>query len=454
MESLKAIQSPGTAETRLSGWGRYPSCQGHIVNPESISALPNCFAQTDGLLPRGMGRSYGDAAISNSSTVILTRRLNQILDFDEEKGILRCQPGLNFEELINTFLPRGWFPPVTPGTKYVTMGGALASDIHGKNHHKDGSFVNFVNSFKIICADGEKLNCSRNENSELFHATAGGMGLTGLISELELSLLKVASPYVLVKKIRCKNLAETYEQIEANEKDYPYSVSWIDCLAAGSSLGRSILILGKHADKSLDAGETPTLEARQGITIPFDMPSWILNRYSIGSFNQLYYTVQEASGQEKVSHFNPYFYPLDFLADWNRLYGKAGFIQYQCALPQENSKAGLEEILTLSSKRGRSSFLAVLKKFGKAQGLLSFPIPGYTLTLDMPVKDGLFEFTKELDEIVLKHGGRIYLAKDACLSAENFRKMYPALPEWLAIKRGVDPKNRFSSSLAERLQLK
>lgn len=423
-----------------------------------MGALRACLSEAskDGLLARGLGRSYGDAALSSSSRILLTGKLNRMLAFDSQTGVLCCEPGVSFAEIINTFLPRGWFPPVTPGTKYVTMGGALASDIHGKNHHRDGSFVNFVRSFTLLTADKESLACSREENSELFWATAGGMGLTGFISELVISLRPVASQYLLVKKIKCSSLAETFRMIEESEQDYPYSVSWIDCLSAGQSLGRSILILGRHATGSETKSEMNGLvlqEPKQSLKVPADMPSWILNRYSIGAFNALYYHLSAGDGEEKVSHYDPFFYPLDSLSDWNRMYGKAGFIQYQCVLPLSSSKAGMEEILNLSSKRGRSSFLAVLKKFGAGHGLLSFPIAGYTLALDMPVKPGLFEFTQELDRLVMKHGGRVYLAKDACLTPESFRSMYPDLAKWTALKKSVDPGLRFSSALAERLKL-
>lgn len=423
-----------------------------------MAALQSCLpeAAESGLLARGLGRSYGDAALSASSCILLTGKLNRMLSFDCHTGALCCEPGVDYTEIIRTFLPRGWFPPVTPGTKYVSMGGALASDIHGKNHHRDGSFVNFVNSFKLITADRQILRCTRQENSDLFWATAGGMGLTGFISELEISLRPVENQYMVVKKIRCANLAETFRMIEDNEEDYQYSVSWIDCLSGGKDLGRSILILGRHARASeLKPGNPSPVstETKQVLKVPLDMPSWILNRYSIGAFNSLYYHLSAGSGEEKITHLDPFFYPLDSLADWNRMYGKAGFIQFQCALPLSSSKAGLEEVLTLSSKRGRSSFLAVLKKFGAGHGLLSFPMAGYTLALDMPVKPGLFEFTRELDELVIKYGGRVYLAKDACLAPESFRMMYPDLAKWTALKRSVDPASRFSSALSERLKL-
>lgn len=445
------------ARAALTGWGRYPIIDGRFFAPETTSSLRSCMdsAAGGGLLARGLGRSYGDAALSKSSAVILTGKLDHLLSFDERNGTLTCEAGISYADLLRVFLPRGWFPSVTPGTKFVTMGGALACDIHGKNHHKEGSFVDFVSSFKLLTADLDLINCSRQENSDLFWATAGGMGLTGIISEITLSLRPVESQFMMVKKIRCGNLSEAFKMIEANEAEYPYSVSWIDCLAGGKNLGRSILILGRHAKAAEVVGKDPLdfAEPKQRLTVPFDLPVWMLNRYSIGSFNALYYTMAGGDGHERVSAIDPFFYPLDAIGDWNRMYGSAGFVQHQCVLPLSTSYAGLEEILTLSSKRGRSSFLAVLKKFGSGHGSISFPMAGYTLALDMPVKPGLFEFTKELDELVIKHGGRVYLTKDACLSRETFRRMYPDLSKWTAVKKAVDPHNRFSSALSERLQL-
>ncbi len=462
MLSIKRTEQPAALASPklISGWGRYPLISAQVYNPDTMRLLNACLTECSELdmpvIARGMGRSYGDPAVAADARVVQTLGLNRMLEFDESSGRLRCEPGVSFEDIINTFLPRGWFPPVTPGTKYVTMGGALASDIHGKNHHKDGSFANFVNSFLLVTADNTTLRCSREENSDLFWATAGGMGLTGFIKEIELDLKSVETPYLHVKKIRCSNLDETCRLIEESEKEYEYSVCWIDCLASAANLGRSILILGRHASKNDLSDELKNAElvpVKKGITVPLDMPSWLLNRFSIGAFNEVYYHFSSASAKEHIEHYNPFFYPLDFLSDWNRMYGKDGFIQYQCVFPLKQSRVGLEEVLDLSARRGRSSFLAVLKKFGKGNRFLSFPTPGYTLTLDIPVKAGLIEFTKELDAIVLKYGGRVYLAKDACLDADAFRKMYPEFPAWQEIKRSVDPSNHFRSSLSERLKL-
>ncbi len=428
------------------------------ASPVNFDTIQNCVAEksNSSLLARGSGLSYGDASISKSSRIICTEKFRRILFFDHESGILRCESGLTFADLMNVCLPQGCFPPVSPGTKHVTMGGALAADIHGKNHHSQGSFIEHVRSFKIISASSELLNCSRTENTDLFWASAGGMGLTGIIAELELSLKKVPGTLMKVKKIRCCNLSETFQMIERHDNDYEYSVAWIDCLATSKNLGRSILILGRHASESenkLGSAAVTFNPNRKAIAVPLDMPSSLLNRYSISAFNSLYYQLSAADGEEHNSGIEEYFYPLDAISNWNRLYGKSGFIQYQCVLPLETSRQGIEEILALSALRGRSSFLAVLKKFRDGHGLLSFPIAGYTLTLDMPVKTGLFEFTAELDSLLIKHGGRVYLAKDACVSAESFRIMYEQLEKWLSIKRAIDPHNRFNSAQSQRLKL-
>jgi decaprenylphospho-beta-D-ribofuranose 2-oxidase len=440
----------------LSGWGHYNCISCSTELPDARSGLHACLGKAidEAYLARGLGRSYGDAAVSARARIIKTEKLNRLLRFDSNSGALSCEPGVTFEDILNTFVSRGWFPPVTPGTKHVTMGGAFAADIHGKNHHIDGSFSDFVESIVLLDAAGQQTRCSRLENADLFWASAGGMGLTGLISELTIKLRAVKSPHIKLKKIRCANLNDTFNAIEKHEKEYHYSVSWIDALASGRAAGRSILILGSHAENP--AGETSIARqnGRGAITVPFDMPGWLLNRYSISAFNELYYSLSSADGEDKLSHYEPYFYPLDSLSNWYRLYGRSGFIQYQCVLPLEKSREGMEEILQMSSRSGRSSFLAVLKKFGAGHGFLSFPMPGYTLTLDMPVKHGLFEFTRQLDEIVIKYGGRVYLAKDSCVSAEDFRLMYrDRVEEWLKVKRAVDPANRFSSALSERLRL-
>jgi decaprenylphospho-beta-D-ribofuranose 2-oxidase len=433
----------------LSGWGRYPVQDCEVWRPERYRDL---------LLPegpmtlRGQGRSYGDAAVNEGGNVVLSERINRFIEFNAETGLLRAEPGTTLEEIIELCLPRGWFLPVTPGTKYVSLGGCVAADVHGKNHYRDGSFAAAVQSFELITADGARLSCARDNNSELFFATLGGMGLTGIIGEVTLQLRKVDSAFMQVRQRKSPDLERVFADLSAGEAEDEYRVAWIDCLARGKRLGRSVTMSARHAgadELSGARGERPLQVApRRGRTFPFDLPSWFLNSLSIGAFNRYYYAREGARRGPFVSDYDRYFYPLDAIAHWNRLYGRRGFVQYQCVLPLDGAFDGMRDILGRLSRSRRPSFLAVLKRLGEESGgLLSFPMAGYTLALDLlPLLD-------ELDRVVIEHGGRVYLAKDARLSAEAFRSMYPRLGEWLEIKNRIDPGNRFTSSLARRLGL-
>ncbi|WP_072620728.1 FAD-binding oxidoreductase [Spirulina major] len=452
------VQKSGTVQQTLTGWGRYPVVESHVQRPEKMSALDSIVAQPSSQLARGLGRSYGDAPLNGSGQTVLMERLNRMVAFDAATGMLRCEAGVPLHEILAVFVPRGWFLSVTPGTKFVTVGGAIAFDVHGKNHHCAGSFARHVECFELLIASGEVITCSRTENADLFWATVGGMGLTGIILEAELKLKKIASSYINSFNIKAKNLDEAIALFTQYEPLYPYSVAWIDCLATGRSLGRSILMFGETAavaDLSPQQQANPLpIHEKSKLTIPLDAPSVFLNRYTMGSFNQLYYHRQLQKEQRAISHYDPFFYPLDFVNDWNRLYGKRGFVQYQCVLPMETSHDGLTEILQRSSQKGWASFLAVLKRMGQQEAeLLSFPMPGYTLALDIPIKIGLWTFLEELDQIVIRCGGRLYLAKDARVSPASFRAMYPQYEDWLAIKRQVDPDNHFRSTLSERLEI-
>jgi FAD/FMN-containing dehydrogenase len=380
-----------------------------------------------------------------------------MLAFDEQTGILSCEAGVAIKEILEVFVPRGWFPAVTPGTKFVTVGGAVAFDVHGKNHHQDGSFSRYVHSLKLILASGEIVRCSRHQNSDLFWATVAGMGLTGFITEVEFSLRPVETAYINSRSIKARNLDEAIALFHQYERKYQYSAAWINCLASGQSLGQSILTFGNHAaiaDLNPEQQAEPLkLKPKRRLTIPFDLPTGLLNRYTISRFNAFYYARQRSRHFFSVVDYNSFFYPLDFLGNWNRLYGKRGFIQYQCVFPTAISREALVKILGLCSQRGWGSFLGVLKRLGQQEGWLSFPMAGYTLALDMPIKPELWKFLDELDKIVVQYGGRVYLAKDARLSSESFQKMYPNFPKWLEVKSRVDPHNVFSSALSRRLQI-
>lgn len=441
----------------LSGWGRYPVQECHEYRPEAWRSLAAALESGDQphYIARGMGRSYGDTALNSGGGVITCTRLNRLIDFDEDTGVLTCEPGVTFAEIIDVFLPRGYFIPVTPGTKLLSVGGAIANDVHGKNHHRDGSFASAVLDFDLLTPVGDILKCSREDNADVFWATLGGVGLTGFLLTARFRLQKVESAYVKVDYLKTKDLDGVLAAITEGDDDYHYSMAWVDVLAKGKSLGRSVLMRGNHAapgdlpSSHIDPYD-PRLKKRPAV--PFDFPQIALNSLSMKAFNRLYYLL--ASGAEgKIVDYNSYFFPLDAIGHWNRLYGKRGFVQYQVTVPL-TERDGLVKILEASAKAGRSSFLAVLKKFGPGnEGLLSHPFEGFTLTLDIPVRKGLDEFLESLDKITLDHGGRLYLAKDAAMKPETFKAMYPKLEDFLEIRKRLDPKSLLSSSLARRLKI-
>jgi len=445
-------------EQSLTGWGGMNPETCHVFRPEKRRALSEIIAckHTDSLIPRGLGRSYGDAAVNGGQGVVNMSRLNRMLAFDPEEGLLECEAGVSLAEIIDTFLPKGFFVPVTPGTKFVTVGGAIANDVHGKNHHCDGTFCEFVASFTLLIPSGEILTCSRDENEDVFWATAGGVGLTGIILTAQLHLMPVESAYISTDYTQCTNLDSALEAMAATDNDYQYSVAWVDCLAKGDKLGRSVLMQGNHApaDALTGARATDPFAVKGGLpkVVPFHCPSFVLNPLSIQAFNTAFYAAHPTS-TGKIVDYNQYFYPLDAIHHWNRLYGKPGFAQFQATLPFE-SKDGLVKILERLSQSRRASFLAVLKTFGEQNdGLLSHPMKGYTLTLDLPNRSNLTPFLHELDTILLDHGGRLYLAKDAVSTPETIAAMYPRLETFKTIQKRLDPKGVLTSSMARRLGL-
>jgi len=440
----------------LSGWGRFPVEMCNVYRPESrrqLEAILESSSQPS-LISYGMGRSYGDAPLNAQGGVICHSRLNRFLAFDAQSGVLECEAGVSLAEILRYFLPRGFFLPVTPGTKFVTVGGAIAADVHGKNHHQDGTFGNFVLDFKLWTPKGGILTCSANNKSEIFWATLGGMGLTGVIVSARMKLRPVASAWMQVDYQQAANLEDALRMMTESDIRYQYSVAWIDCLATGRHMGRAVLMRGNHAPvKELPASiRDPLAEARRRRwTLPFDLPSLALNSLTVRAFNSLYYTLHRNAARKLVD-LETFFYPLDAIHHWNRLYGRRGFVQYQSALPLAGGLEGLKKVLTRLAQSRRASFLAVLKRFGKSNpGLLSFPIEGYTLALDLPVASGLIPLLRELDGLVLDYGGRIYLAKDALMTAPTFRAMYPKLEQFRAIKNRLDPQGLLSSSQARRV---
>ena len=441
---------------QIYGWGRYPRLDSTIALPQSEDAFIDYLNHTqsqsptdhsDSLIARGLGRSYGDSSLA--STVLETQYLNHFQSFDEATGLLKCEAGISLAQILEVFVPRGWFLPVTPGTRFVTVGGAIASDVHGKNHHVNGTFCEHVTQIEMLLGNGEKMTTSPTQHSELFHATCGGMGLTGIILSASVRLIPIKSSGIIQTTIKASNLAAVLQAFE-DYQDATYSVAWIDCLATGKDLGRSLLMLGEHVQE----GPLVTQD-NKAIPIPIDVPSFLLSQTTISAFNALYYnkTLQRKNTQQIP--YKPFFYPLDALANWNRLYGKAGFVQYQFVLPKTAGEIGLREILERIASSGKGSFLAVLKVFGKAnQNLLSFPIEGYTLALDFKVEPNLFKLLNELDQLVLKCGGRLYLSKDARMSEETFKASYSRWSEFETVRERYHAIGSFASHQSQRLGLK
>lgn len=440
---MKKVQSEEKG-SKFFGWGKYPgaSCSAYRFESEqSLQALLNSRYPS---IARGNGRSYGDSALTEN--LILVRPYNYFLEFDRENGLIRCQAGVLLAEILETVVPYGWFLSVTPGTRLVTLGGAIASDVHGKNHHLAGTFSQSVTEFKLMTRDGQVVVCSATKNQELFRATCGGMGLTGVILEAKLKLQPIASSMINQVTIKTRNLAETFEAFD-QYKESTYSVAWIDCLASGPQLGRSLLMLGEHAQQG-----PLVYEGKQKLSVPFDFPSFVLNKYSIRAFNAAYYARASTGVSHQQVDLDAFFYPLDALDNWNRIYGKKGFLQYQFVLPLDRSYQGLEKILKKISSRGKGSFLAVLKLFGRANdNWLSFPMEGYTLSLDFKMESGLLGLFDELDKIVLDNGGRFYLAKDARITKEKFESGYRDIEKFRDLREAQQMNKRFNSLQSERV---
>lgn len=438
---------------KITNWGNYPVMESDERHFGFLADMQQYIKQTDHFIARGNGRCYGDASLA--ANTINTVKFDKILSFDEEKGIFECQSGITLDQVLEVIVPKGWFLPVTPGTKFITVGGAVASDVHGKNHHVDGCFSHHVEEMDILLADGNLIACGPHEESDLFEATCGGMGLTGVITRVRFRLKKIETSYIRQKQVKAANLEEILLLFD-KYKEYTYSVAWIDCLKKGKAFGRSILILGEHAsvtDLSERQKKDPLqLPAGRQINFPFNLPSWVLNSFTVRAFNFLYYGKNLKKVIDNVVNYEPFFYPLDAILHWNRGYGKKGFIQYQFVIPME-SKKGLIEILQRISDKGLGSFLAVLKIFGHQESLIGFPMKGYTLALDIPVRKGLFEILDELDKIVLQYGGRLYMSKDARMKPAVMREGYPHLARFLSIIKKYNPEKRIHSAQSDRLLL-
>ena len=440
------------AQINLTGWGRTSGGAMTACRPERVSELRERVREgpaDGGRIAYGAGRAYGDAALNSQGRVILTRRLNRMLAFDGDSGLLEAEPGVTFNDLLAVFLRRGWLVPATPGTAFATLGGAVANDIHGKNHDRVGSFGDHLAWIDLMLPSGEIVRTTDSERPELFRATIAGLGLTGVIVGIGLRLMRVPSSAVRVRERRCRDLDAFLAALAEVRQRATYSVGWIDGLAKGRELGRGLLEEAEPASEAVP--DTPQRARR----VPMDAPGSLLNPITIGLFNAAYYRRVPVGGRERIVPYRRFLYPLDAISDWNRIYGRGGFFQFQCVLPDASAPRAIRLLLEEIAGSGRASFLAVLKTLGaEGRGYLSFPMRGYTLALDFPRRGGVEDVLRRLERLTLDHGGRIYLAKDAVLSPEGFRAMYPKLPEFQAVLDAIDPEQRLNSDMARRLKIR
>ena len=431
--------------TTISGWGGYPTQKAQLIAPLSLSAYKTHIQQEEAVIARGMGRSYGDSA--NAATVLQTTYCDHFIAFDTATGLLTVEAGVTLRDILKVTVKHGWFLPVTPGTSFVTVGGAIASDVHGKNHHVAGTFGQHVVSMTVLLGTGEVVTTSPTQLPDLFHATCGGMGLTGVILMAAIQLIPIKSAYINQRTIKAESIEAACEAFEANSIA-TYSVAWIDCFTTGKHLGRSVLMVGEHSDSGgLD------LAIKAPITVPFHTPAALLNGVTMRAFNTAYWA-KAAHNKSQTIPLLPYFYPLDAIGGWNKLYGKAGFVQYQFVLPKADGVANMRKVLTQIAQSGAGSFLAVLKQFGPAnQNLLSFPIEGYTLALDFKMSPSVIDLLHGLDDMVADMGGRVYLTKDAVMREASFKTTYPKWQEFEAVRQKYGAIGKFASAQSKRMGL-
>lgn len=430
----------------ISGWGLFAK-PGVERQSESLEA-----ASAGAELSRGLGRSYGDSSLpaNAASSVLCTTLADRILVFDETTGLLTGEAGVPLHEIHRLLMPRGWFSPVTPGTQFVTLGGMVASDVHGKNHHKEGCFGEHVTSLRMRLASGEIVNCGPEEQADLFWATVGGMGLTGHILEVTFRMVRIPSPWIFQESRRVPDIESFIAGLKESGPDWPMTMGWIDCVSGGSALGRGILMRGRWAEPAEAPARFPAMPPR--VTMPFFFPSWALNPLSVRAFNILYYWKHLA--REKRGIVSPwgFFYPLDAIHLWNRMYGRRGFTQYQCVLPESAGQGAARRFLELLVKLGGASFLCVIKDCGdEGRGLLSFPKPGISIALDLPLRDWTQRVVNELNAFVIAEGGRIYLTKDTLTLPADFARMEPRLAAFDEARRRFDPERKLRSHQSERL---
>lgn len=428
----------------FESWGRYPKVDCHVEPLFWQDEFPRETPLLPAVLPVGMGRSYGDVCLLEGGTLLSTRRLDRLLHFDPGTGMLRCESGVTLAQILQFAVPQGWFLPVTPGTKYVSIGGAIANDIHGKNHHVAGSFGSHVPRFELVRSDGARMTCSPQQNPEWYSATIGGLGLTGLITWADIQLRPIASRKIRYEGIRFSGIDE-FLSLSSSGSQVEYTMAWIDCISRGKNFARGIYMQGDHSE--VLEKKKPSRDPR--LNVPVDLPTWVLNRTSMRIFNELYYRKQLRRHVTALVDYEPFFYPLDSILHWNRIYGKRGFLQFQCVIPWRYGRDGIIAILQTVTDSGLASFLAVLKVMGDrpSPGLMSFPQPGITLALDIAIHPGVtFPLFDRLAEMTRELGGRLYPAKDARMTGHQFRAFYP---QWREFAEYRDP--AFTSSFWERV---
>ncbi len=429
---------------QVFSWGRYPKTVHQFVHkPAWNDQVPEILqaAAPGSLLAYGLGRSYGDSCLNGGRELIDCRRLNRILGFDESTGMLRCEGGVSLADIVDVFVPKGWFLPVTPGTRFVTVGGAIANDVHGKNHHCAGTIGAHVPQIALHRSNDGLVVCNLEQNTDMLRATIGGLGLTGVIAWADIQLKRVAGPWIDAELVPFQSMASFLELSRESDGRFEYTVAWLDCFAGKNP--RGVFFRGNHA-----AERGKEFHLKRGPKLPFALPEWMLNRYSVKAFNTVYYGIHSAKKGTSVVPYDSFFYPLDAVRQWNLLYGKQGFLQYQCVIPQTNLDA-LGELLDRIARSGMGSFLGVLKQFGSLPpaGILSFPRPGLTIALDFAMRgERTLELMNSLDEIVLQSGGALYPAKDARMSPALFEASYP---HWRSFVPYIDPK--MSSSFWRRV---
>jgi len=418
----------------MAGWANYPQLEAEVFEPLDRVGVRTVVVENERIIARGNGKSYGDAALAHK--LLSTLRLTQVLAFDADNGVVECEAGILLSDLLKIIVPKGWFFHVTPGIKAITVGGAIASDVHGKNHPTAGCFSNYLISFDLMVADGEVKTCSRQENTDLFWQSCGGMGWTGVILSAKFSLLKITSPMMRQKNVQVNNLEELFQTFEENH-EWPYAAGWVDCTSAN---WRGWVLFATHHE-TMEPGKALLVSEGPKRNVPFFAPSWFLNSLSIRAHNHFFFNKKRAA-EENVT-LDKYFYPLDALQNWNRFYGKRGFVQYQFCLPENNAFEGMQQVLKIIRESPEVPFLSVLKRHGERvpEALHSFPIRGYSLALDFPRTPGIFDLVKKLDALVWKLDGKIYLAKDACSAAKMGR-----------VNPGSFGEAKFSSLLRERIQ--